>query len=79
MCSGQERAKEWFLEGKYPTADVPEACRSCFYFIFNNYGLGMKVAMLETHCTFSVSTCMLTNVSLNTVILRIKAISKSGN
>ena len=35
-----------------------------FLTVMPDYGLGMKVAMTETHCIFSVFRCMLTNVFL---------------
>lgn len=53
------------LKDKYFNVDVPEMCRGCFYFIFNNnYCLGMKVTVIEIHHIFAVFNCMLRNVSL---------------
>lgn len=41
-----------------------EVIFTLFLIIMPDYGLGMKVAMIETHWVFAVFKCRLTNVSL---------------
>lgn len=46
------------LEGRYPNVDITEMlCRvvfTSFLTVMPDYGLGMMVTMIETHCTFAL-------------------------
>lgn len=65
------------LKDKYFNVDVPEMCRGCFYFIFNNNA--WLLSGNESHCDRNTSHFCSVQCQSYTIFLKIKIILKPGN